>query len=322
MKKYLFLIPMLILFVLGLILVDEVDNKKLRLNSELKNLSHFLLKGNDLGLEQEVVAVTKDGNIISIFKDDVYNLRYDFNESSLYLYYIKDDVGGIYVIDLTKDDYKPEILLKPIYNVSYIQVFNDNVYMHINNEIKVFNNGTRSLDIYLDKDTFIINKNKGLLLYNLNNNIYEYNLWLDKNNLLFDNSFIKFFSNNKLLLVENNNGLRLKEYDYDNDLVRILGNPSPNGTIIETHHNIFPKFNDYYILGSNNRINIIKKDKSIEFLTSINYNTDTITDLGNNKIFTFTPGYNNVKSIKRIYDLNDNSFVELDYIYSNPLYAY
>jgi hypothetical protein len=313
--------------------MSNFKTTNIKLNEELKHLSHFLLKGSDLGNENEIVAVTKDNKIIPIFKDDVFNLKYDYSDSKLYLYFIKDNQGGIYLIDLTKETYTVEILYKPILNIDSLRVFDNKVYFISESKIKMINNGVINLDIDVSDDVFEINEEKGLLLYNHNNNIYEYNINLNKTNLLFEEANIRFLANNKLVLTEkitstSLSSLRLKEYDYDTELVRTLGDPSPTGTILKTHHNIFPKNSDYYILGYSNRINIIKRDKAIEMLTLMPYTTDTIIDLFDDKIFTFSPGYScdscveDIPSGKRIFNLNDATYIDVDYIYSNPLYTH
>lgn len=332
----LIMIIMYILLSTGKSLVDVLITRPL--NNELKDLTQFAVKGPSFNTKKDLVALTSDGKEIKIINIENYDeVSYDFYNNKLYIYLEKDDEYGIYLINLTLGDGK--YLLEKVANnttkdflriSSDINVFGTYAYYFTANQTLLyrFDLITKKITTFplnSNSPKTIMNKKKGLLLYEYNNAIYEYNINLKKTNELFNNSIISFIHNDTIVYrtssSTDNYTYYYYEYDYNANFAQKLVKANPTGNWLTGTESIYPLGDDYiYIV--NESIGRLRPNISNDELIKLDIKTDAIFKVSDTKFiaYSFNNWCDNCPQKIRLVDITTKTYSNINYLYSNNLY--
>jgi hypothetical protein len=325
----------------AIILVASIisTNKTIRDIVITKNkYEYFYVKSNDLNTMDSLVGITSSNDEVTILDLNGFkSIYYDYHSSNVFLYLERSCEGceyknALYQINLLNESLKLELILDlkdNVYNPlrGDLQIYDNYLYFSSNQsdfilKMDLSNNKIEETSINSDKGSFVINKSKGLLLYTINDKIYEYNLSLNKNNLLFDNARIVFLKSDKLIYsewpYEKNNSI-LREYSYITNKTRRISFDNPNGVNINSLSSILPLNNSYIYISHQSFINTIDSTNKIDNLVQLEFMPDAIMHINDNYIWAYeycTDCNNNV-----IINLKTKEIKPYDYIIGKVRYV-
>ena len=217
-------LSILLLFALVYIVYDKLSSKEDNKNERNNNskvventinpeLENAILFANNV--ENDLIAVTSDGNQVNIFNYDEnkYSSFYDYDEEEKVIYISlvdKDRKHYIGLIDLKKgnQNYKVEILKEFDDDKEYFWYTNARI-AKVDNYIFIAGKGIYRYDIKEDKleKTSIFNDNrliwftkyKSNLLYQFGDDIYILNVKTNEKDLILSNASLGYVYNDKLI---------------------------------------------------------------------------------------------------------------------------
>ncbi len=271
----------------------EISVTKPTINEEIKDIISLAIKNSINTNSKSLVALTKNGGVISIASLDNYgeDIYYDYDGEKIYLYLTTDNNHSLYYIDLTmgNNNYiltKITTLKETITAICYC----DNVIYYLyQNQIygyDLYNQTKFLLDISNNNEVDTISSYNNKLIYTRNGEIYIY----DYHNIIFvDNGQVEHIVNNKIVYRQETNSLSYYEYGLDNQ------RKIPIITDIPITYNQIIPYNNGYICINANQILMTNADYTRRI-----YETDSL-------IKTIT-----LPSIDELYITIDNNMTPLN----------
>lgn len=303
MKKIIIFIVVILLLETAFVLLSKKREVNI-INKELEGIISFALisKNNN----NYIVAIKEDGNQVILANISSYgdNLKYDYFDTKLYLYFSKIDSSlennilesYIGYIDLSNKvkEFKIEILSKIDMNgiPSSIAAFDNNIYISSSMDSYVYKYSieTKSMtktminniSIYV---TNIYSLNDNLLVYNEDYNINILNIKSNNTNLISNNGRVKYVYKDKIIYYTytNDNKDKWIYYEYDlntNKSKKISDELFHNMSLVS--NNIVPYNNSYLI--TNGKDIYIFKNNEYEPYYSLDTNINSMTLISNNKM--------------------------------------
>jgi hypothetical protein len=327
--RYVFIIPIVIVIVLFFTMNDKVNEKEA---NKMSYFDYLFVKSSDLNTLVSLSGFKNNVETDIVSLEDYQTIYYDFYLDNIFLYLEKKCSNceikyGLYQINLLNETYKL-VLIKDLTLTEYnilrgdLKYYSNNLLIKsINNEYllkyNLSNKEITHTNIKLNNNNFHVYKNKDLLLYHFDNNIYEYNFIYDKNNLLFENAKIMFLKDNKFVYGEWTSDINykfLREYSYTNNKTRRIGIDKPNETYIDSLSSIYPDNTNYVYIASSNIINTMDRDGNVKAFLVLDFKPDAIMHMGSNLWIYKYPNQ------KYIYNLENKELKTYDYIVSNIKY--
>jgi hypothetical protein len=328
--KYILIIPILFVLILIFSLKDTTINN---INNKRDTFDYMFVKSDGLNNLVSLSGMKKNEEVTIIELEDYQTILYDYVEDNIFLYLEKTCSNceykyALYQINLLNQVYKP-VLIKDLTMTEYtalkgsVQYYDNSLLFKSNYhdyilKLDLSNKEITTTPIKIDNKQFEVYQNKGLLIYHLNNNIYEYNLIYDKNNLLFEQAELMFLKNDKFIYGEWTSSINyktLKEYSYITNKIRRIAIDKPNETYIDSLQSIYPTTDKYVYIASKNLINIIDINSNIKPYLTLSFNPDAIMHLGDNHIWIYQ--YPNKQYI---YDIEKEELSTYKHIISNIKY--